>query len=883
MSNVPDDTPIRRQYLEIKRQHRDAILFFRLGDFYETFDEDAQIAARELDVVLTSRNVAKGQRVPMAGVPYHAADAYVARLIARGYKVAVCEQLGEQEGGLMDRRVVRVVTPGTVVEPALLNDKRNNYLAATVQSGGGVGLAYVDITTGEFAATELDGPQAEASALREFERLSPAELIVSDGGDPFAAQGTALSDEVASRFPALAGVGAALSLYDGWRFEAGNCERALLDHFGVATLEGYGLAGRPLAMRAAGVLVQYLQQHQPGALAQLTSLATYSTESFMTLDAATRRSLEITETMRGRGAEGSLLGILDETLTPMGGRLLRRWVGQPLLDLAAITERQNAVDVAFRNAPRRAALRAALRAYGDLERLTNRVVQGVALPRELLALRAALVRSGPIGALLGQLVSESDLSQGGSIYPLGGQGLSSLQEAIALIERAIVDDPPATLSSGGVIREGYSAELDAIEESVAEAKRWVARLEAVERERTGIKSLKVGFNKVFGYYLEITKANGEMVPADYIRKQTLVNSERYITPELKDRESLILNAAERTEELEAALFRALLGELAGQAAALLATARAIAHLDVYLALAEHAANYHYVRPTLGDDDRMEIVAGRHAVVERSLPAGASFVPNDVHLAHDEAIHIITGPNMSGKSTFLRQVALITLLAQIGSFVPAESAHIGLVDRIFARVGAQDQIAAGQSTFMVEMVEMANILNHATSRSLLILDEIGRGTSTYDGISIAWSVVEYLHNHPRLQCRTLFATHYHELTDLEALLPRVRNYNVAVAKTGERLVFTHHIVPGGADRSYGIHVAQMAGLPRAVVHRAEEILAELESADQRTPGARVLHEPQQLALFGAPHPVLEALRGLDVMAMSPIEAINTLYDLQQRAG
>ncbi len=449
MAKVRDDTPVRRQYLDIKRQHRDAIVFFRLGDFYETFDEDAQIAARELDVVLTSRNVAKGQRVPMAGVPYHAAESYIARLIARGYKVAVCEQLGEQEGGgLMARQVVRVVTPGTVVEPALLADKRNNYLAAYVQSAKGVALAYADITTGEFAATEIVEPQAEVSALRELGRLAPAELIVSDGGDPFAAQGGALAQEAAARYPSLAELGAALALYDEWRFEAGNCEQALREHFEVTTLEGFGLDGHPLAARAAGVLVQYLREHQPGALAQLGSLAVYSVESYMTLDAATRRSLEITESMRGRGSEGSLLSIIDETLTPMGGRLLRRWLGQPLLDLAAITERQTAVDVAYRNTPRRAALRAALRGYGDLERLANRVVQGLAGPRDLLGLRAALERSAEIGALAAQLAEESDLPGAAALYPLNGQGLAPLDDVIALIGRAIVDEPPATLAGG---------------------------------------------------------------------------------------------------------------------------------------------------------------------------------------------------------------------------------------------------------------------------------------------------------------------------------------------------------------------------------------------------------------------------------------------------
>ena len=887
MANT-DDTPIRRQYLEIKRQHRDAIVFFRLGDFYETFDEDAQIAARELDVVLTSRNVAKGQRVPMAGVPYHAAEGYIARLIARGYKVAVCEQQGEQDGGLMAREVVRIVTPGTVVEPGLLADKRNNYLAALVLSPQGVGLAHADITTGEFATTQVvagsgrSGVEATAAALRELERLNPAELVLSDGGDPYLSQGAPGPDEVARRYPALAGLGAPVALFEDWRFEAGNARQALLAHFSVSTLAGYGCEDQPLAARAAGVLLQYLQAHQPAALKQLSGLSTYSVEAHMALDTPTRRSLEITESMRGGDAEGSLLAILDKTLTPMGGRLLRRWLGQPLLERAAIEERLTAVDACYRSAHRRAALRAALRGYPDLERLTNRVVQGVAQPRDLLGISAALERTGEIGALVAHLVAESDLAEAASVYPLDGQGLSPAGEVVETISRAIVDEPPATVAAGGAIRRGYSAELDAIEDSVADAKAWVARLEQAERERTGIRNLKVGYNKVFGYYLEVTKANGEMVPADYIRKQTLVNSERYITPELKDREALILNAAERTQELEAALYRALLGEIAAHATSLLATARAVAHLDVYLGLAEHAAAYGYVRPEVFEDDRLEIVGGRHPVVERLLPSGALFVPNDVRLTAEESVHIITGPNMSGKSTFLRQVALIVLLAQVGSFVPAQSAHIGLVDRIYARVGAQDQIAAGQSTFMVEMVEMANILNHATGRSLLILDEVGRGTSTYDGISIAWSVVEYLHNHPRLQCRTLFATHYHELTELAALLPRVRNYNVAVAKAGEEIVFTHHIVPGGADRSYGIHVAQMAGLPRAVVHRAEEILAELESGDERLPAPRRLREPQQLALFAGVHPVIEDLRGLDVMSMSPIEAINKLYELQQRS-
>ena len=876
-------TPIRAQYLQVKKRYPDAIVFFRLGDFYETFDEDAQIASRELDVVLTSRNVAKGQRIPMAGVPYHAAEGYIAKLIAKGYKVAICEQTAQQlVNGLMPREVVRVVTPGTVVEPVLLADKRNNYLAAVVFDGDRAGVAYADITTGEFATTQLQDRDINSAVFRELDRLAPAEVVLSDGGDAFAAHGEAKAAEVARRYPQFAAFGAPLTLYEDWRFELGNCRQALLDHFKVSILAGYGCEDLPLAIRAAGVLLQYLRQHQPSALAQLMGLATYSVSAFMTLDAATRRSLELTETIRERSIKGSLLGVLDETLTPMGGRLLRRWISQPLLDPDALQARLDAVEVCLGNVAGRAALRALLRNYGDLERLTNRVVQGIASPRDLKGLQAALERVPEAARLVAEMLDKAGGEGASQVFPLNEADIEACKQVVALVVRAIVDDPPATLANGGVIRPGYSAELDEIETSVAEAKRWVAGLERVERERTGIKTLKVGYNKVFGYYLEITKANSASVPPEYIRKQTLVNAERYITPELKERETLILNAAELTQELETQIFKELLGQLASSAEQLLGAARAIAHLDVYLSLAEVAAAHNYVRPELGNDWQITIVAGRHPVVERTL-TGEPFVPNDTQLSPEAAIHVITGPNMSGKSTYLRQIALITLMAQIGSFVPAEGAHIGLVDRIFARVGAQDEIAAGQSTFMVEMVELANILNHATERSLLILDEIGRGTSTYDGISIAWSVVEHLHNHPHLRPKTLFATHYHELTELEKFLPCVRNYNVAVAHEGDHVVFTHHIVPGGADRSYGIHVAQMAGMPKSVIHRAEDILKDLEGAAQRVPmgsGTRVI-KVRQLPLLQATHPVIEELKQLDIMAMSPLEAINKLFDLKRK--
>ena len=877
-------TPVRRQYLQIKKRYPDAIVFFRLGDFYETFDEDAQIASRELDVVLTSRNMAKGQRVPMAGVPYHAAEGYIAKLIAKGYKVAVCEQVSRQPvSGLMPRQVVRVVTPGTVVEPVLLAEKRNNYLAAVVVHGENAGIAYADITTGEFATTQIDATRVEAEVVRELDRLGPAEVILSDEGDGFPELGTAQTAEAIRRHPQFAPLKCPVTLYDEWRFELGNCRQALLDHFGVSTLAGYGCEHLPLATRAAGVLVQYLRQHQSSALAQLTRMATYSVDSFMTLDVATRRNLELTETIRSRSVEGSLLWVLDETLTPMGGRLLHRWITQPLLDLDALEKRQTAVDVCFRHTVGRVGLRRLLRACPDLERLTNRVTQGIAGPRDLIGIRSAVETVSEIGTQLEKLMATTEVMGAGEVYPLNGDDLDPCQEVIDLVTRAIVDDPPATLSKGEVIRAGYSEELDAIEASVADAKKWVASLERIERERTGIRNLRVGYNKVFGYYLEVTKSNSDMVPPEYIRKQTLVNAERFITPELKEREALILNAADRSRELEAQLFCDVLRQLATSAEKLLATARAIAHLDVYLSLAEAAAAYNYVRPQFSHDRCMDIVGGRHPVVERAM-ADEPFVPNNTHLSPTEAIHIITGPNMSGKSTYLRQVALIALMAQIGSFVPAESARIGLVDRIFTRVGAQDEIAAGKSTFMVEMVELANILNHASERSLLILDEIGRGTSTYDGISIAWSAVEYLHNHPRLQPKTLFATHYHELTELESFLPHVCNYNVAVTHQGDQVVFTHNIVPGGADRSYGIHVAQSAGLPAPVIHRAEDILRDLETAAERVPvgSAQRVIEVRQLPLFQGTHPVIDELQQLDVTTMSPLEAINKLYELQQKA-
>ncbi len=845
-------TPIRKQYLQLKAQHPDAILFFRLGDFYETFDRDAEIAARELDLVLTSRPVARDARVPMAGVPHHAVEGYIARLIEKGYRVAIAEQVGEVTGkGLVDRQVTRVVTPGTVVEPMLLDARRPSYLAALVVEEERAGLAYTDITTGEFAAAQL----ARDEVARELARLQPRECLIPKSADSLAAE---------------APNGAHVTPLPDYRFEGGAAEQALLDHFQVATLEGFGCAGKPLAVRAAGAILHYLRETQKGALAQLATLRTYTTERFLALDPATRRNLELTETLRERKVHGSLLGVLDQTMTPMGGRLLRIRLTQPLVDRAAIEARLDEVEAFYQDGLLRGRLRAALRDTPDLERLANRVLSGIAGPRDLLGIRRALEA---VQAL------QREAAQGSGALAGLFQALDPCPELIDLIGRGIVDEPPASATNGGVIRPGFSEELDGLLRSVREAREWLASLERREQQRSGIKNLRVGYNKVFGYYIEVTKANLSAVPADYIRKQTLVNAERFITPELKEVETLILNAEERQAEVELRLFGEIVQRVAARGQRLLETARAVARLDVAAALAEVAVRNCYVRPVLTDDRVLEIVGGRHPVVEQTL-RDEPFVPNDLHLDDEARILLITGPNMAGKSVYIRQNAIIVLMAQMGSFVPAERAQIGLVDRIFTRIGAQDEVAAGQSTFMVEMVETANILNNATPRSLLILDEIGRGTSTYDGISIAWAVVEYLHNHPQRRARTLFATHYHELTVLAERLPGVRNANLAVAEEGGQVIFLHRVVPGSADRSYGIHVAQLAGVPRPVIHRAEELLKELESGSFR-PGTAA-PKPYQPLLFAAEHPVVSELKKMDVSTMTPLEAINKLYELQKKS-
>ena len=853
-------TPMRRQYLAIKKQYPDTVVLFRLGDFYETFDDDAKIISQVCDVVLTSRPAGKNTRVPLAGVPYHSVDGHIAKLVNAGYKVAIAEQQGNQAvNGLVPRDVRRVVTPGTLVEPSLLDERRNNYLVALAWEGERAGLAYADISTGEFATTEWNEPDALARLNGELDRLEPAELLVTEAADPE----TLLPDMKNGETR-----GWTVSTRPDWQFDEETAAETLKEHFDVASLEGFGCAGLPMATRTAGALLRYLMETQKEMLRQVVGLRSYTTAEYMMLDEATRRNLELMRTMRGSAAEGSLLGVLDQTRTPMGARLLRRWLAQPLLDMERLNQRLDSVGLWTQDTPRRLELRELLKQTGDLERMINRVVGGSALPRDLVGVQRGLEQVPLVRALAGEVG-----------HDMGD--LDDCDDVVSLIGAAIADDPPANLTNGGVIRSGYSADLDTVQSASSEAKEWVANLQRRERNRTGIKSLKVGYNKVFGYYLEVTNTHQKSVPSDYIRKQTLVSSERYITPELKEVESRILNAEERILDLEAQLFKQVCDQISAAASRVQATAQALAQLDVVSDLAEVAVNHRYVRPELAEDDRIDVVAGRHPVVEvtqRHEP----FVDNDIHLSADEQVIILTGPNMAGKSTYLRQVALTVLMAQIGSFIPADSAHIGLVDRIFTRIGAQDEISAGKSTFMVEMVEAANILHHATSRSLLILDEIGRGTSTYDGMSIAWAVVEHIHNHPKLQARTLFATHYHELTELATALPRVRNYNVSVREKEGHVVFLRKIVPGGADRSYGIHVARLAGLPRTVIQRAEEVLAELERNRSAKSRRAISPPPLQLTFFDGGSEVEEELASMDVISMTPLEALNKLYELAEKA-
>jgi DNA mismatch repair protein MutS len=889
-------SPARRQYLDIKAQHQDALLAYQVGDFYEFFDADAQTVARELQIVLTARSYGPGEAVPLAGVPTHALETYLARLVARGYKVAVCDQVSPPGRGLVKREVTRILTPGTVVEPNMVPVRCDNYLVALAfGTHGGAGLAVVEASTGAFSCVEWEASRLPAALRAELERLAPAEIL--------------LAERVHTRPEQLLDEGDWLTHWtltpcsDSW-FEADGARRRMCRHFGAATLVAYGCEHLSLAASAAGAILAYLERMNPTLLPLLTDLTTYDTAGFVEIDGRTWRALEVIEparaamwspSPRGGGSRGggrerptTLLATLDATRTAMGARLLRRSLLQPLRDRAALEERLDAVAELHATTALRQQLATALDGLGDLERLIARIVHGSAVPREVFGLESALARVPIVAATLSNTTA--------SALRRLRDDLDACPRARELIVRALAEPGAGT---GCLIRAGYNAELDTLAHSVAEARQWIAMLEADERERTGIKSLKVGYNKVFGYYIEVTTPNLSRVPADYQRRQTISMGERYVTSDLKAHEAQVLHASEQIEALERTLYAEVLRSLAVSATPMRRTAAALAQVDVWLALAEVALARNYVRPELADDACLEIVGGRHPVVESATEDG-SFIANDTQLrardgdagesASDGAptIMLLTGPNMAGKSTYLRQVALITLLAQIGSFVPAEAARIGLVDRIFTRVGAEDDLARGLSTFMLEMVETAYILRHATARSLVVLDEVGRGTSTADGLSIARAVVEYLYDH--VGARTLFATHYHELADLAESLPRVGVFRMAVAEREDGAIFLHRVVEGASTESYGVQVARMAGLPAPVTERASALLRQHASGQRKVAEAPAAYVASSADVVGEGSQTMRReerelaldLAAANIAAMTPIEAINALFALQQRA-
>ncbi len=872
-------TPMMQQYLKTKEQYRDCILFYRLGDFYEMFFDDAKIASRELELTLTGKDCGQEERAPMCGVPYHAVEGYLNKLVSKGYKVAICEQLEDPKlaKGIVKRDVVRIVTPGTNMDAQALDEGRNNYLMSIVYLSESYGISAADITTGEYLMTEVDSVRKLSDEIMKY---APAEIICNHA---FSLSGVDL-DDLRDR------LGITIFFLDDWYFDEEMCDRLLKEHFHLGSLDGIGAADCPVGVIAAGSLMRYLMETQKTAITNLTRLQPYTIGRYMVLDSATRRNLELTETLREKKKRGSLLWVLDKTRTAMGARLLRRYVEQPLIEKGEIQRRLDAVEELKDNAITREEIREYLNPVYDLERLISRISYQSANPRDLIAFKSSLAMLPPIKYIMNSL--EAPL-----LKELRDE-IDELQDLYDLIDRAIVDDPPLTVREGGIIKDGFSEEADRLRSAKNDGKSWIAKMEAEEREKTGIKNLRIKYNKVFGYYIEVTNSFKGQVPDSYTRKQTLTNAERYTTPKLKELEDMILGAEDRLYTLEYELFVRVRDQAAAEIERIQKTARSIAGIDVLASLALVAEQNNYTKPVINERGSISIKNGRHPVVEKMM-SNELFVPNDTTLDNDKnRVSIITGPNMAGKSTYMRQVALIVLLAQIGSFVPADAAKIGIVDRIFTRVGASDDLASGQSTFMVEMTEVANILRNATRDSLLILDEIGRGTSTFDGLSIAWAVVEHISNPKLLGAKTLFATHYHELTELEGKLPGVNNYCMAVKEQGDDIVFLRRVVPGGADKSYGIQVAKLAGVPDSVIERAKELSDELGDADitvqvqQQTQGKQPKKqrvkklepvELEQMSLFDtvSEEDILRELEEIDVTTLTPIEALNTLYRLQKK--
>ncbi len=867
MAKKVTETPMMKQYLRIKAEHEDAILLFRMGDFYEMFFDDAVTASRVLGLTLTARSKDKGQEVPLAGVPHHSVDRYIKKLILAGHRVAVCDQLEDpQEAkGVVERGVTRVITAGTLTDDLLPDDRASNYLAAICPRSKLCGVAWVDLTTGRFFVEEIAPDRIRDSLAR----IAPAECLYPEG---FRGRNDRLLAELDRE--------TVVTDRPDWVFDLRNAMKTLREHFGVISLDGFGCGDLTAGASAAGAVVQYLNDTQRTSLGHIDRLERYVDSRHLLIDGTATRNLELVRTMRSGERRDSLLGVLDKTVTPMGARLLHEWLLSPLREPADINRRQAGVAELAGDPDLRDEIRALLDRMYDIERIGSKVSTGRANARDL----AALLQSARMIPALRRSVEDREPP---ALRDLA-ERLDPLDDVAGLIERAIADEPPTTIQEGGIIRPGYNEELDELRTIQRDARGWMANYQAEEARRTGIDSLKVGFNKVFGYYLEVTNAHADKVPENYVRKQTLKNAERYFTPELKEYETKVLTSGDRADQLEYDLFIEVRESVAAETGRVLEVGRAVAELDALAGLAQVAFENRYHRPVVDDSHKLLIVDGRHPVLELTLE-GESFVPNDVQLdGEEQMMAIVTGPNMAGKSTYIRQVALIVIMAQMGGFVPAKSAEIGAVDRVFARIGASDEIARAQSTFMVEMNETANILNNATDRSLIVLDEVGRGTSTYDGVSIAWAVSEYIHE--QIGARTLFATHYHELTTLEAVLPRARNYNVAVREWEDEVIFLRKIIEGGTDKSYGVHVAKLAGIPRSIVDRAKKILAQLESSgldDQDQPKIAPVKvrakkpNEMQLALFRSPHEAtLDALKTLDIDSMSPLEALMKLKSLRQ---